>query len=645
LQYGSFGCANATNIKKKRHKYVMQMEIEQQGHAQAAQPINSQNEQAREKAVQQMLQQWGVSKADYAGVNPYEQLAQRVYEKTNEFNREGAVEGAKRLIGELAGAFGQEKLDNYAHFYFGNEKKIDNFLAQPDFFIGVAKELVKEFKKFGSSSPERRFSFFCQRLIEMGNAEALMQAKPKTMAGLLSGVAEDSRQFGEFMKLAASMQGALGEKQAQKFWKSFLKISKNLGYESGTLTEIITRPELSQKLQSEPKLYLKCLEKLCNVSEMEGRQKLISTLATQGVYWSFVENPQKTADVLLGTYASFREVTKYGKIETPGYAYVLGALKSSPVLQDMFYQDPEKFREFVELACSKKEGALGQFRVELPKFAMGITRTGTREGAGLELYEFAKQLQKNEVPYLAAFYGTEIVQQLETKEERLEKVKEMIGVFRDKLGIEFLYRYQQDVIENVYRTATDPEFSKGKKLALIITAKSDYNGAFEKNWGNYSELIRNGYCLTIAEAALDTEVGERVKTHGGLGESALGKRKYDFLALGAHGTREGMAFSDTFSGKGSLDMLDVQKLGGKAAWSDYLSENAVVALWSCSTGAISEGTKDPFLNMKGAIRDLAQRKVFAPVADASIDRILYDDKGNVNGMNYYIEGYGYYQSR
>jgi len=201
------------------------------------------------------------------------------------------------------------------------------------------------------------------------------------------------------------------------------------------------------------------------------------------------------------------------------------------------------------------------------------------------------------------------------------------------------------VIENVYRTATDPEFSKGKKLALIITAKSDYNGAFEKNWGNYSELIRNGYCLTIAEAALDTEVGERVKTHGGLGESALGKRKYDFLALGAHGTREGMAFSDTFSGKGSLDMLDVQKLGGKAAWSDYLSENAVVALWSCSTGAISEGTKDPFLNMKGAIRDLAQRKVFAPVADASIDRILYDDKGNVNGMNYYIEGYGYYQSR
>lgn len=616
----------------------------QEGQAQksAQQPAQA-SEQARERAVQQILSHLGVAqKLDYDGENLYLRLAQRIADTTNEFNRQFALDKAKTLLSGLVGALGQEKLDDNAHFYFSDERKIDVLLKEPEFFVSMAKE----FAKGGNKEAAYEFSAFCYIIAEMKEPDALFRVDVKSISGMLQsfvdrrqGAYGQEARIGAFLSFAAKIEGSMDGKESAKFWKKFSKLYEQAEAGRSDLLGFCTDEEVASRIAKEPKKYLEALSDICKIGKDEQiTGNLLRIISSDWVFGKFLENPDEVVGYLGKIKRAFSEKVSTGEnwegeIKTrPAYMFVFGAL-NRPVFSQMFGQDPGQFLEFAKNVCYEKQGLSS---VLAPKYISGMVRAEFGEQAASELYEFSGRLSKKELQYLPSVYGMAQVQGIEGKEARFEKVKEIIGTFKDKLGIDLIYRYSTEVLENAYETATNPQFSQGKKLALIVTAKADENGAFEQNNEHFLDLIKHDFCLVLSEASTDGEVGERVKNHGGLGKDALEGRKFNLLLLGAHGEPGGMTFSNImFSSKGRLDRDDLGKLGGKGTWSEALEQDATVVLWSCSTGAFAEPVSGLYMNMQETMRALAGRKVFAPNFVASIRGMAYDENtGNVIGAYY-----------
>ena len=78
------------------------------------------------------------------------------------------------------------------------------------------------------------------------------------------------------------------------------------------------------------------------------------------------------------------------------------------------------------------------------------------------------------------------------------QIRKMLDVF-DKLGIEYYHRYSHSLLENVYLTATDANFSKNKRIACLLMNKSDPKGAFEFDNSYLEGLVNRGYAIVLAE--------------------------------------------------------------------------------------------------------------------------------------------------
>ncbi len=240
---------------------------------------------------------------------------------------------------------------------------------------------------------------------------------------------------------------------------------------------------------------------------------------------------------------------------------------------------------------------------------------------------------------LLAFYYCPMVQALPTIEQRVAQVARMADTLQE-YGIEYFHRYTPVLLENAYRTATDPDFMNGRKTALVILNKSDWNTAFEYFYALGEKLDSQKYGLILSEAGDENEVADRF-FHSGLragSSSTAPSRPYDLLVLGGHGNPTGINFGKAPGEFSNLDVWDFDKNNRftKDAWEGRFSPNAAIILDACSTGANGQ-TYGTFQNIMQMVGVLSNRKVFAPPAVSGDIDIKFDLAG-VKSVQYYCSG-------
>jgi len=208
-------------------------------------------------------------------------------------------------------------------------------------------------------------------------------------------------------------------------------------------------------------------------------------------------------------------------------------------------------------------------------------------------------------------------------------------------------------------------------MALVVLNKNDRK-AFTQDVDAYMQLISNGYCLVLCEADDDKEVAMRFFNRGKEeGEpSALGKRKYDLVILGGHGSPVSINFGKEAPGTGpDKDFIDLKDdkldrlyldLGDYGqdnrfkprSWNKMLKRKSAILLSSCFTGGDAETfesmidrlntiqikAKNPggFQNIMGMISVLATKAaVFAPDMPADTFALEFDAKRRVVGVEFF----------
>ena len=280
--------------------------------------------------------------------------------------------------------------------------------------------------------------------------------------------------------------------------------------------------------------------------------------------------------------------------------------------------------------------AIGDSRLGAGKFS------NDPEGVSAQLVKMAVQGHRS-LP--GAFLNSTPKQQ----ESMLSDPGRLIGMGKSLSGqfdIENFQRFNYDIIENAYLAATDAEFSIGKKTAIIILNKNDWNKAFEDDTGIYKQLMEQGYCLVLCEANDEEGVATRFFNRGKEdgAPSALGERAYDLVILGGHGTPTSINFGKAVGEKSKFDLGDF-KQGGRflpGSWDSMLNEQSVIILSSCSTGGdiaqfASQDDKSPssnpgnFQNIMDMISLLATTAmVFAPNLPCGISVLEFDGEGRVS---------------
>ena len=267
-----------------------------------------------------------------------------------------------------------------------------------------------------------------------------------------------------------------------------------------------------------------------------------------------------------------------------------------------------------ELAKQAKEGTSEAFRA----MAKGYFTP--------EAQELAANFDGKYLSLIAISCATESVSGCQTESEKIAKLRDIVRIF-DSYGNEFYARLSPKMIDNVYMTATDPEYAKKwrndfpPKNALVVLNKNDLDGAFYNDQAFYESLIDHGYNLIRCEANDEKEVAIRFFGNGLL-DAPKEPIKYDLLVLGGHGTPREISF-----GKGNDEkyLVDLSDFGtdegyGRLEWARMFNDGAKVVLNSCSTGAESEAPKEGnpgyFKNVMQMIAGLTGVDVYAPDRDA-----------------------------
>ena len=94
---------------------------------------------------------------------------------------------------------------------------------------------------------------------------------------------------------------------------------------------------------------------------------------------------------------------------------------------------------------------------------------------------------------------SELFQSKKDDSEKAALLVDMLQVF-DKFGMDYYFRPGAEPLANAYLTAVDPSFSEGKRTALVILNKSDYNNAFAQDKPVYQSLIDPKYIFSAVPA-------------------------------------------------------------------------------------------------------------------------------------------------
>jgi len=244
---------------------------------------------------------------------------------------------------------------------------------------------------------------------------------------------------------------------------------------------------------------------------------------------------------------------------------------------------------------------------------------------------------------------TRMIEQTKTfkKSKDKEKTKEEMRRVFAEFGIEFYERYSPKILENIYRTATDPSYSEGKrgkydiKTAFIVLNKSDYNNAFLQHTKYYEDLIKHGYNLIVCETDNENDLAKRIMNNGRT-EARGELRQYDLVVIGGHGNawsidmgeKRGEASHIDFSDYGQAEFEMIKKM---------MAPDAVCVLISCSAGAKEEkktdGNSGNFQNIMEMVASVTGTKTFGPDGPASFAGFDFEKKsGKIIGAFYHDAG-------
>jgi hypothetical protein len=338
----------------------------------------------------------------------------------------------------------------------------------------------------------------------------------------------------------------------------------------------------------------------------------------------------------------------------------LGKLKRLDVIEGNALFASREFVDFVaRFGKIKDSQGTADESCAFWSFAKFLERAPSIEAVKKEMTFAEKYIDNSRLGAYFGICGCDIVKSQPNETEKMRKALGMIFTF-DKLGLEYFQRYSPKILENAYLTATDPEFSKNKRVAFVGLNKSDWNWSFTKKAAALEELIDRGYALAIWETKWDVDLIFRFLNNGMVAgaSSALGSKTCDLAVIGGHGNPAGTTVGNELAtdskGSGSLALDDYMQdhpfMPGVMA--PKLSKKATIVLWSCGTGnetpnkeekeLISHmGNAGNFKNMMFMVGALANAKndgkvakVIAPKISTSMKRFKFEKDGFVSGAEY-----------
>ncbi len=193
-------------------------------------------------------------------------------------------------------------------------------------------------------------------------------------------------------------------------------------------------------------------------------------------------------------------------------------------------------------------------------------------------------------------------------------------------GVDFPERFYSfaQFKELAYNTVTIDRLEDKRPTFLMIHPKTDWNNAFEVN-NQLDELLLHGvYNVVYFEPESDTAFTEIIR-------KVAAKKKITILNVGGHGSIDRTTFNEkSFDESDTLDLGDEQEMKD-AGLGQYLDENAIIIMESCSTGSGGREGEN-IANMMSRI--FSGRRVFAPKYPTSVREYLYDESWSVIGVDY-----------
>lgn len=195
-----------------------------------------------------------------------------------------------------------------------------------------------------------------------------------------------------------------------------------------------------------------------------------------------------------------------------------------------------------------------------------------------------------------------------------------VRTLRSEFGIENFSRYTKEMLVDQYDNRDDVR----KPYGIVISPKSDYNGAFarysfsEDAYDALYKQVCDKYHMRIFEAgsrfgvARALVAAQKRYTDHGVGKIAFG-------VVGGHGTRETIQFGDDADGA-RLRIDDLQGHGASRSGA-FFEPGATIVLRSCSTG--KEG------GIAQKISEVMGLRVIGPDIPTNAEKIevRFDEKG------------------
>jgi hypothetical protein len=263
---------------------------------------------------------------------------------------------------------------------------------------------------------------------------------------------------------------------------------------------------------------------------------------------------------------------------------------------------------------------------------------------------YADLVAKYGVVDLSVVMDCKGVKEAKTAAGARDELKRRLEIF-SRLGLKFSNRYDGEILENIYLTATKGS-AGGKKLAYIAMNKWDppgllelvgLDGLFSQSSKQFHLLIDNGYDLIITENNEDGEMAERFFKHGFLdngANEALKRRKYDVFSVAGHGSQTEILLSSprrvdseqTFAWR--VEIGDYDRLSSFGDWNSMLTDRAVVVLASCFTGYLLSDNSRAERSPKRLFEKLTKKKVVAPTVSVATATPVFDKDGYVIDADY-----------
>ncbi len=192
-------------------------------------------------------------------------------------------------------------------------------------------------------------------------------------------------------------------------------------------------------------------------------------------------------------------------------------------------------------------------------------------------------------------FGERLIAAAETERDPqkslfLKSYGEAIVTATTKLGIKSPFRYPPEFLISAVRERLSPTLD-GRPLATVITAREDYNLAFNGRWEHFTALHQAGYRVMLYEVATDKQAVLALQMAAAQGQKAdlimfYGHGSQRSLAFGAPDPRLSRSDGSTSNDPGELTVADEVLLRGA---SYTLRPGGEIIAVSCSLGEGGRG--------------------------------------------------------